>query len=533
MKFICENCHTKYSIADDRVHGRVLKIRCKTCDHVITVREERIFELEPDPEPEPQDRTVISSEPRPSEDEWFVSFDGEQEGPMTLAAALERVRAEVPRGKDAHAWRPGFFVWLPVEEVSEFAPALKARPAKSARSVTAPAKKASLAAVEAPREDTDQTQAPPVPEPEPAGAGDKIDSKPTPLPPLPGQPMTPIALSLLGSKPGPAEGRAGERDSGELRLPAASPAPSSAAARPVAAAGAAAQPATKIDLHDSGPVPLPPPPGGEDLVFGEPSATINLAHLMGSVAPRPSVPAAEPLRAPPAAPADAALAPVEPTAPPPRHGAASWVKWSVVVLLLATLSLGGAVVYLMARPAPLAPGQALVVRRVDDSPIGVIDPGTPTSIGMPSAPSDPKRPAPRRARPKEAPGLSSEQKSLAALYSDEGDKSQPREAPLAPTARAQGQVSQTAILAVVTQNRRSLNLCYDRVLKHDSSLKRARLVTHVKVGLSGTVTSVSIPDSEYSNAEIGTCITQTIKHWHFPSSDAEYETEFPILLQAD
>jgi hypothetical protein len=217
------------------------------------------------------------------------------------------------------------------------------------------------------------------------------------------------------------------------------------------------------------------------------------------------------------------------------HGAAPWVKWSVVIQLIATQSLGSAVVYLMARPAPLAPGQALVVRRVDDAPIGVIDPGTPTSIGMPNLPIDPKRPAPpRRARPKEASGLSSEQKSLAALYSDEGDKSQPREAAaLAPAARAQGQVSQTAILAVVTQNRRSLNLCYDRVLKHDSSLKRARLVTHVKVGISGTVTGVSIPDSEYSNAEIGTCITQTIKRWHFPSADAEYETEFPILLQAD
>jgi predicted Zn finger-like uncharacterized protein len=39
MKFVCERCHTKYSIADDKVRGKVLKVRCKTCTNVITVRE--------------------------------------------------------------------------------------------------------------------------------------------------------------------------------------------------------------------------------------------------------------------------------------------------------------------------------------------------------------------------------------------------------------------------------------------------------------------------------------------------------------
>ena len=38
MKFVCDKCNTRYSIADERVHGRVLKIRCKACNHVITVR---------------------------------------------------------------------------------------------------------------------------------------------------------------------------------------------------------------------------------------------------------------------------------------------------------------------------------------------------------------------------------------------------------------------------------------------------------------------------------------------------------------
>jgi hypothetical protein len=88
-------------------------------------------------------------------------------------------------------------------------------------------------------------------------------------------------------------------------------------------------------------------------------------------------------------------------------------------------------------------------------------------------------------------------------------------------------------MAVVTQNKRSLNLCYDRVLKHDSTLKRARVPAHVKIGISGRVVAVTIPDPAYANTEIGQCIVQSIRRWNFPASDAEYETEFPILLQAD
>ena len=39
MKFFCEKCNTKYAIADDKVHGKVLKIRCKKCSNIIVVRE--------------------------------------------------------------------------------------------------------------------------------------------------------------------------------------------------------------------------------------------------------------------------------------------------------------------------------------------------------------------------------------------------------------------------------------------------------------------------------------------------------------
>ena len=39
MKCLCDRCKTRYSIGDDRVRGKILKIRCKNCANVITVRE--------------------------------------------------------------------------------------------------------------------------------------------------------------------------------------------------------------------------------------------------------------------------------------------------------------------------------------------------------------------------------------------------------------------------------------------------------------------------------------------------------------
>ncbi|HEX2660455.1 MAG TPA: zinc-ribbon domain-containing protein, partial [Polyangia bacterium] len=38
MKIVCDSCSTKYSISDDKVRGKVFKIRCKKCSHIIVVK---------------------------------------------------------------------------------------------------------------------------------------------------------------------------------------------------------------------------------------------------------------------------------------------------------------------------------------------------------------------------------------------------------------------------------------------------------------------------------------------------------------
>lgn len=227
MKFLCDRCKTRYSIADDRVRGKILKIRCKSCAHVITVREG--MTADPDaaagdpaararkPTAGPPDglderapgrdgganrpgatrdplaagrapgkeaagaplagssrgtgareavaardpiaaaltkrsteadtaralgrgnaRTAAAqrgessnalnaafasamAQPAPAalEEEWYVSIDGEQAGPFSLADA-QRWVTEQPFDAELHCWSEGFDDWLPVDKVSHF-----------------------------------------------------------------------------------------------------------------------------------------------------------------------------------------------------------------------------------------------------------------------------------------------------------------------------------------------------------------------------------------------------------------------------
>ena len=39
MKFVCDRCQTRYSIADEKVRQKILRIRCKTCGNVILVQD--------------------------------------------------------------------------------------------------------------------------------------------------------------------------------------------------------------------------------------------------------------------------------------------------------------------------------------------------------------------------------------------------------------------------------------------------------------------------------------------------------------
>ncbi|TXD38923.1 DUF4339 domain-containing protein [Lujinxingia vulgaris] len=114
MKIVCDNCGAKYSIADDKVQGKVFKIRCKKCSEVIVVK-----------------GTAEGSEEGGGEfgsaygntggaSEWYVVIDGDRVGPITP----EEVEAYFTAGQvhpDTFAWRDGLDDWVMVSTLSEFA----------------------------------------------------------------------------------------------------------------------------------------------------------------------------------------------------------------------------------------------------------------------------------------------------------------------------------------------------------------------------------------------------------------------------
>ena len=66
MKLVCDRCQTRYSIADEKIGERILRIRCKTCNNVITVQAGAVV---PGPQDSPTRREPVAGSPsaaRPS-----------------------------------------------------------------------------------------------------------------------------------------------------------------------------------------------------------------------------------------------------------------------------------------------------------------------------------------------------------------------------------------------------------------------------------------------------------------------------------
>jgi predicted Zn finger-like uncharacterized protein len=131
MKIVCDNCATKYSIADEKVRGKVFKIRCKKCSHIIVVRgNENGAEANGaaagghgDAFSEESLSAASASAARvagaSADSVWHLVIDREQVGPMTAA----EVRAKFAAGEidvETYAWREGFGDWLRLGSIDDF-----------------------------------------------------------------------------------------------------------------------------------------------------------------------------------------------------------------------------------------------------------------------------------------------------------------------------------------------------------------------------------------------------------------------------
>ncbi len=128
MKIVCDACQAKYSISDDKVQGKVFKIRCKKCSNIIVVRGGGGGAAEAAPEPKQDKETRVydygyeGGDAAPAGDDavWHVVINQDQVGPMTAAEIQQRFRAN-EIDAETYIWREGFSDWLPISQVDTFA----------------------------------------------------------------------------------------------------------------------------------------------------------------------------------------------------------------------------------------------------------------------------------------------------------------------------------------------------------------------------------------------------------------------------
>ena len=117
MKFYCDKCNAKYAISDEKVRGKILKVRCKKCAHIITVREPVA--------PAAQSAPVLPQTKR-AQTQWHYSINGQTFGPFPESELLAKYEDGSVQ-EASYIWNETFDGWKPAKDVEPFASALSAR----------------------------------------------------------------------------------------------------------------------------------------------------------------------------------------------------------------------------------------------------------------------------------------------------------------------------------------------------------------------------------------------------------------------
>jgi predicted Zn finger-like uncharacterized protein len=138
MKITCDACGSKYSIADDKVRGKKVKVRCKSCQTSILVdgtsmSEDGSGDTEETSGEEasaaPIDAASSPTQPKPKPKlpagSWSVNLSDDDSRDMTTAELVTAwKKGEVTA--DAYVWKDGMADWTPIQEVAELKPKLAA-----------------------------------------------------------------------------------------------------------------------------------------------------------------------------------------------------------------------------------------------------------------------------------------------------------------------------------------------------------------------------------------------------------------------
>jgi predicted Zn finger-like uncharacterized protein len=545
LNFSCNKCQRRYSIADDKVRGKTVKVRCKNCQNVISVEgppeqaEEstRVVSLDDVERLREQDRSLADENPSAPgvasasagstswEDEptrtmpvrdtrapWFVMVKSKQEGPLDEGAlrGLVASGAVTPR---SYFWQQGMPDWKRAQDIPELAALFVA-------ASPPPPPKASVRVVPPPA---------PVPEPEPQPTTRSATSW-QPEPPAPSQ-------TTWQPDPEPRRQAAGTRpqEASSQREPASEPLPDSGGPAPLG------ELFSDLDLAHSGPHPM-----------GDLAGT-------GMGAARRSV---DPL---------AALG-EEDKSRPPVENTHYYVKkagvdrrnppWKIALFIVLLLAMPVGVLYALTelQVVPLRVTRVDAQGKAVQQPVSVFSaegvgelkdlllgrgkalppppPAPPPKVEVKPEKPEPKlepQPSPEATAAPQPQG-EAQQQEAAALYA-EGDKKD-----VGPEVREETEVAATdsaqksgppeeAVARVVTRSQTSFKSCVEQALRRNPRQRTGKLLVTATVGRSGKVKQVSFDRADLDGTSMGKCIKRNAQRMVFPAfSGDDVEVEIPLVL---
>ncbi len=131
MKITCESCGAKYTIADDKVVGRKVKIRCKGCGTPIVVDGQKSADA-----PDSAAHAPIAPgtpEGAQRDTEWSVNLSDTDQRTMSTQELVDGWKAGTVTA-DAYVWKEGMADWVPLLECGELAMLLGSDPRVSSPS---------------------------------------------------------------------------------------------------------------------------------------------------------------------------------------------------------------------------------------------------------------------------------------------------------------------------------------------------------------------------------------------------------------
>lgn len=569
MKFLCDNCKAKYQIADEKVAGKTVRMKCRKCGHQIEVRA-AVTETSVASQPPPPNAPKLAARPtggglatslsatkprapsspsaggalagafrsqvtdgpsslRPDSfqtasevgaisvtDEWYVAINGVPVGPVRISE-LRRKAAAGAVNEDSLCWQEGLEEWRPIRAIPELAALVREAMLGNRPSLVAPEPPA--ARVTPPARGVT-----PVP-PAPAASTAPPAPRPGTDRPAPVRPSAPARSNVVPFHGrGPSAPGSGAIDvdvapvtaplggnAAAARAPSFTPAPS-----PVFAPQPTPDPFTFNPVLPA-PTPTPPPPAKQ-------SGSYDPFAIGAPPAPTPAAaPVISPLSSTPSIPPG--YMPVDQQ----RRGVPLWF-WPILLL---ALGFGGMVAFMVFRqPAP----QPVVIQMPPTATAPAthaseVPPPPPSSEAAPTptesaAPAKKVATGPRVAAPA-APANTGKAADLSGLVGGSGSGG-----PVVGggnTGGGQtgggGTFDQAAVERVVANHRAGVKrTCWERNSGPDQK-SSVNVTVNATVAPNGTVSSAS---SNGDDPIVAKCIENQVRTWTFPAPGESKQIALPF-----